>query len=74
MFDVDLATGESWRESAYRPGDSVVTAETPIGRLGLAICYDVRFPPCSSNSAGGSAMSSPSRRRSPCPPARRTGT
>ena len=45
MFDVDLATGESWRESAaYRAGDSVVTAETPIGRLGLAICYDVRFP------------------------------
>ncbi|WP_370385495.1 carbon-nitrogen hydrolase family protein [Novosphingobium sp. EMRT-2] len=45
MFDVDLATGESWRESAaYRPGDSVVTAETPVGRLGLAICYDVRFP------------------------------
>ena len=45
MFDVDLASGESWRESnAYRPGDAVVTVETPAGRLGLAICYDLRFP------------------------------
>lgn len=45
MFDVDLATGESWRESnAYARGEQVVTVETPIGRLGLAICYDIRFP------------------------------
>ncbi len=45
MFDVDLATGESWRESnAYAAGDTVVTVETPLGRLGLAICYDIRFP------------------------------
>ncbi|EIZ80303.1 nitrilase/cyanide hydratase and apolipoprotein N-acyltransferase [Novosphingobium sp. Rr 2-17] len=45
MFDVDLATGETWRESnAYAPGEQVVTAETPLGRLGLAICYDLRFP------------------------------
>ena len=45
MFDVDLATGESWRESnAYAPGERAVTVETPLGRLGLAICYDVRFP------------------------------
>ncbi len=45
MFDVDLATGESWRESnAYAAGDRAVTVETPIGRLGLAICYDIRFP------------------------------
>src|SRR5690606_11414097 len=45
MFDVDLATGESWRESnAYGAGDAVVTLDTPIGRLGLAICYDIRFP------------------------------
>ena len=45
MFDVDLATGESWRESnAYAPGDAVVTVETPAGRLGLAVCYDIRFP------------------------------
>ncbi|WP_374411664.1 carbon-nitrogen hydrolase family protein [Novosphingobium colocasiae] len=45
MFDVDLASGESWRESnAYKAGDAVVTVETPLGRLGLAICYDIRFP------------------------------
>ncbi len=44
MFDVDLAGGESYRESAtFRPGDRAVTAETPWGRLGLTICYDVRF-------------------------------
>jgi len=46
MFDVALATGESWRESAaYEPGCAVVTVEdTPLGRLGLTICYDLRFP------------------------------
>jgi predicted amidohydrolase len=45
MFDVELATGEAWRESAaYAPGEAVVTAETPAGRLGLAVCYDIRFP------------------------------
>ena len=45
MFDVDLASGESWRESsAYTAGNAVVTAETPLGRLGLTICYDLRFP------------------------------
>lgn len=46
MFDVDLASGESWRESnAYEPGGAVVTLEdTPVGRLGLTICYDLRFP------------------------------
>ena len=46
MFDVDLANGESWRESnAYRPGEQVVTiGDTPIGRLGLTTCYDMRFP------------------------------
>ena len=45
MFDVDLATGESWRESrAYAPGSQAVTCRTPVGRLGLAICYDIRFP------------------------------
>jgi deaminated glutathione amidase len=45
MFDVDLATGETWRESAaYTPGEAVVTVDTPVGRLGMAICYDVRFP------------------------------
>lgn len=45
MFDVELDTGESWRESkAYAAGENVVTAETPIGRLGLTVCYDIRFP------------------------------
>ncbi|MBO9711608.1 carbon-nitrogen hydrolase family protein [Sphingomonas sp.] len=45
LFDVDLATGESWRESAtYTRGERAVTVETPLGRLGLAICYDLRFP------------------------------
>lgn len=45
MFDVDLASGESWRESAaYAAGNAIVTAETPVGKLGLAICYDIRFP------------------------------
>ncbi len=45
MFDVDLASGESWRESAaYRPGQEVVTVDCPVGKLGLTICYDIRFP------------------------------
>ncbi len=45
MFDVNLATGETWRESAaYVPGDAVITVETPLGRLGLTVCYDIRFP------------------------------
>ncbi|WP_435417533.1 carbon-nitrogen hydrolase family protein [Parerythrobacter aurantius] len=45
MFDVDLANGESWRESnAYRAGDKAVTAATPVGTLGMTICYDLRFP------------------------------
>lgn len=44
MFDVDLAGGESYRESAtYRPGEQAVVAPTPWGGLGLTICYDVRF-------------------------------
>jgi predicted amidohydrolase len=45
MFDVQLATGESWKESAaYAPGEAVVTADTPVGRLGMTVCYDIRFP------------------------------
>ena len=45
MFDIDLPGGESYRESnAYRPGSSTVVAETPWGRLGMSVCYDVRFP------------------------------
>jgi len=45
MFDIDLPGGESYRESnAYRPGGRSVVAETPWGRLGMTVCYDVRFP------------------------------
>ena len=45
MFDVDLAGGESYREShSYRPGDLAVVADLPWGRLGVTICYDLRFP------------------------------
>ena len=45
LFDVDLPTGESWRESArYAPGEGAALIQTPIGALGLSICYDLRFP------------------------------
>ncbi len=45
MFDVDLPSGESYRESkTYRPGDSAVLVQTPWGVLGMTVCYDVRFP------------------------------
>jgi len=45
VYDVDLPTGERWRESAaIRPGDAAIVADTPWARLGLTICYDIRFP------------------------------
>jgi len=45
LYDVDLPNGESWRESAtYTGGSEAVLVETPWGLLGLAICYDLRFP------------------------------
>ncbi|WP_421730434.1 carbon-nitrogen hydrolase family protein [Brevundimonas sp.] len=45
VFDVDLANGETYRESAtIRPGDGATVADTPWGRLGMAVCYDIRFP------------------------------
>ncbi|MEQ8412636.1 MAG: nitrilase-related carbon-nitrogen hydrolase [Erythrobacter sp.] len=46
LFDVELATGESWRESnAYEAGERLGLVEnSPVGRLGLTICYDIRFP------------------------------
>jgi deaminated glutathione amidase len=45
MFDIDLPGGESYREStAYRPGNAAVVGEVPWGRLGLSVCYDLRFP------------------------------
>ena len=45
MFDVDLANGESYRESnSYRAGELAVMADLPWGRLGVTVCYDLRFP------------------------------
>src|SRR6267154_2171377 len=45
LFDVDLKGGESYRESrSYRPGELGVVCDLPWGRLGLTICYDLRFP------------------------------
>lgn len=45
MFDVDLPNGESYKESRnYAPGSSAVVADLPWGRIGLTICYDLRFP------------------------------
>ncbi|MGM0584901.1 MAG: carbon-nitrogen hydrolase family protein [Pseudomonadota bacterium] len=45
MFDVEVAEGESYRESkAFRPGEQAVVADSPWGPLGLTICYDLRFP------------------------------
>jgi predicted amidohydrolase len=45
MFDIDLPGGESYRESAnYQPGETAIISDLPWGRIGLTICYDVRFP------------------------------
>jgi len=45
LFDVDLANGETWRESnTFSGGDRASLVETPWGLIGLSICYDVRFP------------------------------
>jgi predicted amidohydrolase len=45
LFDVEVGDGQTYRESAaVAPGTEVVCAETPLGRIGLAICYDLRFP------------------------------
>jgi predicted amidohydrolase len=45
MFDVTLPSGENWQESAaYAGGDAVAVVDTPLGKLGLSICYDLRFP------------------------------
>lgn len=45
MFDADPQDGQAYRESAtFEPGDKAVIAEAPFGRVGLSICYDVRFP------------------------------
>jgi predicted amidohydrolase len=45
MFDVDLQGGESYRESRnYRPGELAMLADIPWGRIGMTVCYDLRFP------------------------------
>ncbi|MDV7141065.1 carbon-nitrogen hydrolase family protein [Tropicimonas sp. TH_r6] len=45
MFDVTVSKVETYRESAgYRPGEAAVLAETPFGKIGMTICYDIRFP------------------------------
>ena len=63
MFDVDLASGETWRESsAYQAGEKVATVQTPAGKLGLAICYDLRFPALFEALGMLAAMSSPYQR------------
>jgi predicted amidohydrolase len=58
MFDVDLAGGESYRESRnYRPGELAVLADLPWGRLGLTVCYDLRFPAlCRALAEAGATM------------------
>ncbi len=63
MFDVDLADGESYRESnTYRAGELAVVADLPWGRLGLTVCYDLRFPALyrALAEAGASFLSIPS--------------
>jgi deaminated glutathione amidase len=62
LFDVDLPTGESWRESAaFRPGTGAVVADSPLGPLGLSICYDLRFAAlyAALSSAGAQVLSIP---------------
>lgn len=45
MFDVQVGDGQTYRESnTYRPGDEAVVVDTPWGRMGMTICYDIRFP------------------------------
>ena len=45
MFDVQISKTETYRESAgYRPGEKAVVADTALGKVGMAICYDMRFP------------------------------
>ncbi len=57
LFDVDLPNGESWRESsAYEPGARAVVQASPIGTLGLSICYDMRFPQLYQSLSGAGAQ------------------
>ncbi len=61
LFDVDLADGESYRESrSIAPGEHPVAVETPWGELGLSICYDLRFPELYRRYAGAELLVVPS--------------
>ena len=63
LFDVDLPTGESWRESsAYEAGDALAMVDCPVGLLGLSICYDLRFAALfdAYGAAGATAIAVPS--------------
>ena len=74
MFDVDLAGGESYRESrSYRAGERAVVADLPWGRLGLSVCYDLRFPALYRALAEAGAAFLAIRRRSRARPARPIG-
>ena len=62
LFDVDLPNGESWRESAvYHPGDRAVVVDLPWLKLGVSICYDIRFPHLyrAQAHAGAAALTAP---------------
>jgi predicted amidohydrolase len=62
LFDADLPNGESWRESAvYHPGDRAVVVDLPWLKLGLSICYDIRFPQLyrAEAHAGAAALTAP---------------
>lgn len=57
MFDVDVAPTEKYRESeGYRPGSKAVLAQTPFARIGLSVCYDLRFPQLFRRLAKGGAQ------------------
>ena len=56
MFDVQVSDTETWRESdGYRPGTQAVVAQTPFARIGMAVCYDMRFPLLAHALAGAGA-------------------
>lgn len=57
MFDVNVSPTEVYRESdGYRPGSKAVVAETPFARIGMTVCYDVRFPAIYRRLAQGGAQ------------------